>query len=109
MVVLLDARFLKRLEEKWNKMRQTIASKCSKSGIFSINQKICEYYIRQTSACSAGQGRCLHDGISEDCTMLKSYDHKLQGTRPKTFEERYGENWRTGGEQENGKRPKNKR
>lgn len=77
-------------------MRQLIAGACSKTGIFSPKGRLCEYFVKRTSFCSIKQERCLHDGLREDCEMLKGYEDKLQSARPKTFEERYGENWRRG-------------
>ncbi|MBS3088612.1 hypothetical protein J4402_02415 [Candidatus Pacearchaeota archaeon] len=78
-------------------MKEAItAGVCSKSGIFSINGKLCDYYIKRTHFCNVGEGLCMHEGIPDDCGIVKSYEHKLQIglARPKTFEERYGENWR---------------
>ena len=75
-------------------IRQISTSDASKSGIFLVREELCDYFERQNNYCSVGQAKCSHSGISEDCQMISYYERKLEGIKRKTFEERYGQNWR---------------
>jgi hypothetical protein len=73
--------------------RQIISSEASRSGVF-VYSGLCEYFNRMNNYCSAGQGRCIHSGLRDDCGMVKYYELKLEGVKPKSFETRYP-NWRS--------------
>jgi len=53
----------------------------------------CEFFDVRNHYCSIGDGKCLLEGDSSKCKMLKYYYDKLNSVRPKTFGERYPD-WR---------------